>query len=588
MKKTLCLTSLLAIVATGAANATTDVTFAGDYSLENGSTANVATDISGATYTYEKTDGSNATATYNEDPNLTYFTYTDKDGAAADLSSGTNLTQSDFTGTSAASGDIATTQEIVSGATADRANYTYVNGNGDTVELGTSAQSFTEHVGLNSTYTNDTIVDVTDGTAGTFNGSLYVWTDPDTNAVYHLSDDGTKLVDALNMEQTPTAGSAQETAFNEMKDAYTADAAAIAAAETSTAAAAAAEAPLFAAADAVFTADTAKIAQLDTYYATYQDALGKLDEANEAKATATATNAVNVAAQTAARDLYNAPIETTLASVEQNANAYTDAETTRAQGEEAAIRSEFAAADTTLQNNIDAETTRAQGEEAAIRSEFAAADALTLSNANAYTDAETTRAQGEEAAIRSEFAAADALTLSNANAYTDAETTRAQGVEQDLQTSINDEANTRAAADTAEMNARIAKDTTLQNNIDNEVARATAQEAAIRADFAAADALTLSSANAYTDKKVDTLEKNVSGGVAAATALSAVSVSNVKKGEMSVGGGYGYYNNQSAMAFGAAMGLSDNWSINAGAGIASGDKTQVSFRAGTNYKFKLF
>ena len=562
MKKTLCLTSMLAIVATGAANATTDVTFAGDYSLENGSTANVATDISGATYTYEKTDGSNATATYNEDPNLAYFTYTDKDGAAADLTSGTNLTQSDFTGTSAASGDITTTQEIVSGATTDRANYTYVNGNGDTVELGTAAQSFTEHVGLNSTYTNDTIVDVTDGTAGTFNGSLYVWTDPSTNAVYHLSDDGTKLVDALNMEQTPTAGSAQETAFNEMKDAYTADAAAIAAAETSTAAAAAAEAPLFAAADAVFVADTAKIAQLDTYYATYQDALGKLDEANEAKATATAANTVNVAAQTAARDLYNAPIETTLASVEQNANAYTDSEINT----EATAR---AAADDTLQANIDAEATTR--------------DAADTANATAIA-AETTRAQGEEAAIRGEFAAVDTTLQNNI----DAETTRAQGVEQDLQTSINDEANTRAAADTAEMNARIAADTTLQNNIDNEVARATAQEAAIRADFAAADALTLSSANAYTDKKVDTLEKNISGGVAAATALSAVSVSNVKKGEMSVGGGYGYYNNQSAMAFGAAMGLSDNWSINAGAGIASGDKTQVSFRAGTNYKFKLF
>ena len=533
MKKTLCLTSLLAIVATGAANANTDVTFAGDYSLGDGSTANVATDISGATYTYEKTDGSNATAAYDEDPNLAYFTYTDKDGAAADLTSGTNLTQSDFTGTSAASGDIATTQEIVSGATTDRANYTYVNGNGDTVELGTTAQSFTETVALDSTYTNGSSVDVTDGTAGTFNGSLYVWTDPDTDAVYHLSDDGTKLVDALNMEQTPTAGSAQETAFNEMKDAYTADAAAIAAAETSTAAAAAAEAPLFAAADAVFVADTATIAQLDTYYGTYQDALGKLDEANEAKATATAANTVNVAAQTAARDLYNTPIETTLASVEQNANDYTDAETTRAQGEENAIRSEFAAADTTLQNNIDAETARAQGEENTIRSEFAAADTTLQNN----IDAETARAQGEENTIRSEFAAAD---------------------------------------------------TTLQNNIDNEVARATAQEAAIRADFAAADALTLSSANAYTNKKVNTLEKNVSGGVAAATALSAVSVSDVKKGEMSVGGGYGYYNNQSAVAFGAAMGLSDNWSINAGAGIASGDKTQVSFRAGTNYKFKLF
>ena len=551
MKKTLCLTSMLAIVATGAANATTDVTFAGDYSLENGSTANVATDISGATYTYEKTDGSNATATYNEDPNLAYFTYTDKDGAAADLTSGTNLTQSDFTGTSAASGDIATTQEIVSGATADRANYTYVNGNGDTVELGTAAQSFTEHVGLNSTYTNDTIVDVTDGTAGTFNGSLYVWTDPDTNAVYHLSDDGTKLVDALNMEQTPTAGSAQETAFNEMKDAYTADAAAIAAAETSTAAAAAAEAPLFAAADAVFVADTAKIAQLDTYYATYQDALGKLDEANEAKATATATNTVNVAAQTAARDLYNAPIETTLASVEQNANAYTDSEINT----EATAR---AAADDTLQANIDAE----------------AATRLTADNTlQANIDAEATTR----------------LTADNTlQANIDAEAATRLTADNTLQANIGAEAATRAAADTAEMNARIAADNTLQNNIDNEVARATAQEAAIRADFAAADALTLSSANAYTDKKVDTLEKNISGGVAAATALSAVSVSNVKKGEMSVGGGYGYYNNQSAMAFGAAMGLSDNWSINAGAGIASGDKTQVSFRAGTNYKFKLF
>ena len=566
MKKTLCLTSLLAIVATGAANATTDVTFAGDYSLENGSTANVATDISGATYTYEKTDGSNATAVYDEDPNLAYFTYTDKDGAAADLTSGTNLTQSDFTGTSAASGDITTTQEIVSGATTDRANYTYVNGNGDTVELGTAAQSFTEHVGLNSTYTNDTIVDVTDGTAGTFNGSLYVWTDPDTNAVYHLSDDGTKLIDALNMEQTPTAGSAQETAFNEMKDAYTADAAAIAAAETSTAAAAAAEAPLFAAADAVFVADTATIAQLDTYYATYQDALGKLDEANEAKANATAANAVNVAAQTAARDLYNAPIETTLASVEQNANAYTDSEINT----EATART---AADDTLQTNIDAEATRAQGEEAAIRSEFAAGDVLTLSNANAYTDAETTRAQGEETAIRGEFAAADTTLQANI----DAEATTRAAADTTLQANIDAEASTRAAADT-----------TLQNNIDNEVARATAQEAAIRGEFAAGDALTLSNANAYTDKKVDTLEKNVSGGIAAATALSAVSVSNVKKGEMSVGGGYGYYNNQSAMAFGAAMGLSDNWSINAGAGIASGDKTQVSFRAGTNYKFKLF
>ena len=77
----------------------------------------------------------------------------------------------------------------------------------------------------------------------------------------------------------------------------------------------------------------------------------------------------------------------------------------------------------------------------------------------------------------------------------------------------------------------------------------------------------------------------MSSGVAAATALSAVSVSNVRRGEVSVGGGYGYYNGQSAMAFGAAMGLSNRWSVNAGAGVSD---SNVSFRAGTNYKFKLF
>jgi len=33
------------------------------------------------------------------------------------------------------------------------------------------------------------------------------------------------------------------------------------------------------------------------------------------------------------------------------------------------------------------------------------------------------------------------------------------------------------------------------------------------------------------------------------------------------------------------MGLSNRWSVNAGAGVSGYD---VSFRAGTNYKFKLF
>ena len=196
-------------------------------------------------------------------------------------------------------------------------------------------------------------------------------------------------------------------------------------------------------------------------------------------------------------------------------------------------------------------------------------------NAKAYTDdqiaTEVTNRNTAIATAKDEAIAAaadDATTKANAakqnaNAYTD-------GL-------IADEATARAAADTE-----------LRNSVENEIARATAAETALRNEFAAGDAETLARANAYTDHQVDVLEKNVSGGVAAATALSSVAVSNVKRGEVSVGGGYGYYNNQSALALGAAMGLTDRWSINAGAGLATGDKAQFSFRAGTNYKFKLF
>lgn len=308
-------------------------------------------------------------------------------------------------------------------------------------------------------------------------------------------------------------------------------------------------------AQGAYAADLAIYTPVATAYNNYENSLGKSidvkDEAVLASAATDASNKANTAEQNA-KDYADG-----LAS-NYDAAGTSAAETARAQGEEAAIRGEFAAADTTLQNNINAETTRAQGEEAAIRGEFAAADTTLQNNINA-------------------------------------EATARQAADTTLQANIDAEASTRAAADTtlqnnidAEALARANADTTLQNNIDNEVARATAQEAAIRGEIAAADAMTLSKANSYTDSRVNTLEKNVSGGVAAATALSSVEVSNVKKGEVSVGGGYGYYNSQSAMALGAAMGLSDRWSINAGAGIASGDKTQVAFRAGTNYKFKLF
>ena len=104
----------------------------------------------------------------------------------------------------------------------------------------------------------------------------------------------------------------------------------------------------------------------------------------------------------------------------------------------------------------------------------------------------------------------------------------------------------------------------------------------------AIDAATTTAVNqaaTYTDQRIESIDKNLSAGVAGAVALSSVAVSGVERGEVSVGAGYGYFNGQSAAAFGAAMGLSNRWSVNAGAGISNSD---VSFRAGTNYKFKLF
>lgn len=85
--------------------------------------------------------------------------------------------------------------------------------------------------------------------------------------------------------------------------------------------------------------------------------------------------------------------------------------------------------------------------------------------------------------------------------------------------------------------------------------------------------------------RLDEMNDDLSAGIASVAALSSVAVSDVARGEMSVGGGYGYHNGQSAGAVGFAIGLTDDWSVNAGAGFSSAD---VTVRAGTNYQFKLF
>lgn len=104
-------------------------------------------------------------------------------------------------------------------------------------------------------------------------------------------------------------------------------------------------------------------------------------------------------------------------------------------------------------------------------------------------------------------------------------------------------------------------------------------------DFYYGDAAASGAAFGKLSDKISDVNKELSAGIANVAALSAVAVSDVKCGEVSFGGGYGYHNSQSAVAFGAAVGLTDNWSMNAGIGFNDYD---VTVRAGTNVKFKLF
>ena len=514
MKKHFILTSLVAIAMSCPAVAATDVTFGGAY---NNGASNIADGVADTTYDYVKSDGTTATdIAYNSDPVLTDFTYTDKDGNLADLSTGTPV-QSDFVGATAADGvNVKSVQEIVSGATASRDNYTYVNGAGDEVTLGEVAQDMKEVVALDATYTGGTSIDVVNGTAGEFNGTLY--TVEDSGYVYHLSADGTKLVDDRNVNVTPTAGSALETEFNNMVAAYNADKANIVTAEGTTSANWATEQTKFAAADVVFREDGDKIAELDGYFATVGVATDALAAAQAAQQVAADAYVANSELFQAAKDVYDAPI---LETITNGANEAIDG----ALAEGGAIRSELDVNATAIADNKTAIETNAANIEV---------------NATAIADNKT--------AIESEVA--------------------------------------RATAAEIELDGKIAQNTSA---IEEEVANRIAGDAmtldAAKAYVDSKNELALKSAYDYTDRKVDALEDELSAGIASAAAMSSVAVSGVGRGEVSVGGGYGYYNSQSAIALGAAMGLTDNWSVNAAAGLAD---SNVTFRAGTNYKFKLF
>ena len=547
MKKPLVLTafSLAGILAFAGAHAATDVTFAGKYETSNG-TASVGTPLNAADYKYTYVDynGSTVTKNYTEDPAAGDFKYKDAAGnwQAYDPENTDSLPQqSEYTGTTTASGDITTTQEIVAGATMDRNNYTYKNSEGTEVTLGESAPDFTQDVTLNSTYVSgdDATITVKNGDAPTFDGTRYKYTD-ENGYTYHLNTDGTSLANDRNEMVTPEPGSTLETAFNGMQAAFTADTANVDAAKTSTGASYTAEAPLFNAANTVFQNDTNTVNELNNRYATIATAGEQWDAALANKETTTNGWTADNERQAAASEIFNAPITDTIdgrandaiAASVADGGVINDALTagddatlasakTYTDEKDAAVRDDFAAADTQ------------------IRSDMTAGDDATLASAKTYTDEKDAAVREAftlaDDAIRADFATADEATLNSAKGYADAQ------------------------------------DALTLNN-----AKAYANERA---------ALSLAAANAYTDKKIDKLDKDLSAGVASSVALSSVAVSGVQRGEVSVGAGFGNYNSQSAVAFGAAMGLTNNWSVNVGAGVSDAD---VAFRAGTNYKFKLF
>ena len=546
MKKTCFLTSLFAISISCAAQAATDVTFAGNYTKEDGSTiASVSDPLADTTYSYEASDGSTVSdVAYGTDPDMTKFTYTDKDGGTADFSTGIPE-QSDFTGTSVAAGDVTTTQEIVAGAVMDRNNYSYVNGNGETVALGETAQNMVTEQTL-SEYAGGATITTTNGTANiggedvtSLDGGMYTAA-LSTGTQYKLSPDGSQLLNMDGAIQEPDPDSELETLFANLKGAYDADKAIFDANITETADKWATEQTNFDAANAVFETDSNTVQDLDNKYATVGTAAELLANAQANQQTAAKQQVAEEALYNAAKDTYDAPI---LETIENGANS--------------AINESLAEGGA-ISDAIATETDRAKDAEEALDDKITANSNAISANSDAITD-EKDRASAIENALSDRITAnADAIVT---------EKDRAIAEEEKLDGKIA----TNTAAIAQETTDRIAGDELTLG--------------AAKAYTDAQNELTLRAANEYTDNRVNTLEKELSAGIASAAAMSSVAVSGVSKGEVSVGGGYGYYNSQSAVALGAAMGLTDNWSINAAAALSD---SNVSFRAGTNYKFKLF
>lgn len=606
MKKHVFLTSLVAIGISCSAHAASDISFGGKYTQTDGTQANIADALAGVPYEYTKSDGTTATvADHNTAPSMTDFTYTDRKGNTANLSTGVPA-QSDFWADTTADGvNVKTTQDIVSGATASRDNYTYLNGAGEEVVLGAEAQHMVETHTL-SDYAGGAEVTITNGTADTtFDGSLYSF-ELDNGNKFTLSADGTQLLDENGSVATPGAGTEMETKFNEAQAAYTADKAAVDAAVADTGAKWTTERANFAAAETVFNDDSAKIEELNGFFETVDTATEAYDAAQAKQQVAKDAYAANDTLLQAAKDVYDAPI---LETITNGANDAIDS--ALAQG--GAIRSEldqkvnqsdaeaiFAEKQQWVDNTLGIESANSDAVADALTGEIAGNESTFSGAINAIDNAvskNTSDIAANKTAIESN---ATNIATNTANIATNATNiaanktaieTNATNIATNAtniaanKTAIESEV-ARATAAEAELDGKIALNTAaIEEEVANRIAGDEMTLSAAKAYADAKNSMSLQSAYDYTDKKVNALEKDLSAGIASAAAMSSVAVSNVAKGEVSVGGGYGYYNSQSAVALGAAMGLTDNWSVNAAAGLSD---SNITFRAGTNYKFKLF
>lgn len=549
MRKHFILTSLVAIATTSIANAATDLTFDGKYSLatdaegiKSGAVSSEPIE-SNFKYSYSTFDGTTVTEHNNvsydseTEPDYANIKYLNSDGDAVAYTADAEFEDAQAYTTSVAAERTITMNEgtadeyvltiktaeagqnLYANGTADKANYTYQADGGEEFLLSeqpTFTESYDLLTGADSKieFTGDkTAVSATNGvTEDSLDGSQYIL-HASNGLDFRLTEDGSgyrRVSDGATVNVADYSD--YEAEFTALKTAYDTDKAALDDLVTNTQTAYDAVKDNYEAALGLFATDENEIAELTQKFESQEKAKGLYEqaEANYAKAGKQFTDSHD--AYEAATALYSASIEDTIANV--------------------------------AQTSIDEANTKLHGTIHGLISEESSANRKTT-NGKDYHGNLAIGTTTEDHLLALDAAIGDRDTLSGDYVKT------GESVVANLQ-SLND-------------------------GIE-----------AVRADFATGDALTLQKANSYTDSKVNTLEKNLSGGVAASTALSAVSVGNVKKGEVSVGGGYGYYNSQSAMAFGAAMGLSDRWSVNAGAGIASGDKTQMTFRAGTNYKFKLF